>query len=1044
MSPTALGSATPPKELSKKEGGAGSSEGKTVIKENRTEKEGEVVRTKAESKRAVPSGVPATITSALAARKHHQDAIDTLDKGLEVLDAITEQLQLDAKKGELTNDLSHIASDSSMKDADIIGAMVSVFDERKKPSLEFALGVLGAKEVPAPLLERQRTQGQRAIVVAVRSRAAQKRREAKREAAAARAAKAAKAAAEKAAKEKAIREKAAARQAAREKANKAKAAAVVVAAAKLIEEKGARQIAKRKTAEEWESVKNSSGAQVAVQTKSSKLGKEATVDEIGKPAMYAPTAETSSGREGTKMAKSSDVSIEEKKAVLARKTDAVKTVEIAKKTASVTATETRKKSRSQAQSAEGTQADGVGIEKDATIEEDSDNGMVGSLKLSTSDNVSPGSESSKTKHVKNAESVTNEPRKSRFSALPPSSTGARGSKKISNITGDKSDKDQSESETKKTERIDKKSKESDAEEYAAGIEVENSEATANDATEDVDVDDDKRVTETNKRHSNSTIKQESDSGDDGEMLLARSVKRGKVTNSRVIDIGKRHGSRKRMVRATPSPSPSPLPRLTKPPKKSIQDEDIEDDDSDFEDTGLGPSLHSSSKNEVDKRSSKSAKSKADAGAIESRRARKGRFHQYRTNKGRFTSKQNASGGAKARKASHSVGETSDEDSGSEEEITRAPPKQTPQAKHKRGRKPKEIVGTPKAEAPTGDDSDKRKGSTSDKGFDLSAYQRTPREQRMSGRRTQLEDPGDAALKTSRLRRESSNLKHDDTEIQLWDRNPYMGMCYRAWEKINNFAIAIPFREPVRSDDAPGYYDVIKRPMDLRTVRNRIMNGTLTTPAEFQKDMNQIVRNAMTFNSKDSDIYDVTLLFREKMRKEVEPIVEAWKALSTGKGEDVSEKVAEVQRMANAGLRSSARYPSRRASWKPPSDRSPSPSAPAKKGRGRGRRRSGVERSDFAESEEEKPAATSTKRGSSVGRGRGRVRKSKGTDRGSVKEKDREKAKDKDKDSEKAKEKDRNQASGTRSSKRGNKHVGNVEDEPSGKRRRIGSRKYRDD
>eukprot|EP00171_Calliarthron_tuberculosum_P006539 IDg6539t1 len=72
------------------------------------------------------SGVPATITSAMAARKHHQTAVDTLDKGLEILDSIMDQLRLDAEKGELTNDLSHIASDTIINDADILGAMVSV------------------------------------------------------------------------------------------------------------------------------------------------------------------------------------------------------------------------------------------------------------------------------------------------------------------------------------------------------------------------------------------------------------------------------------------------------------------------------------------------------------------------------------------------------------------------------------------------------------------------------------------------------------------------------------------------------------------------------------------------------------------------------------------------------------------------------------------------------------------------------------------------------------------------------------------------------
>ena len=37
-------------------------------------------------------------------------------------------------------------------------------------------------------------------------------------------------------------------------------------------------------------------------------------------------------------------------------------------------------------------------------------------------------------------------------------------------------------------------------------------------------------------------------------------------------------------------------------------------------------------------------------------------------------------------------------------------------------------------------------------------------------------------------------------------------------------------------DAPDYYDIIKRPMDLKTIRARIRDGNITSIDEFERDV----------------------------------------------------------------------------------------------------------------------------------------------------------------------------------------------------------------
>lgn len=1045
-----------------------------IMKETPKTREGGRGKAKAETKRAVLSGVPATITSAMAARKHHQAVVDTLDKGLEILDSIMDLLRHDAGKGELTSDLSHIAKDPAINDADIIGAMVAVIDERKKPSLEFVLGVLGATEVPTPLLERQRTQGQRSVMLAARNRAMQKRREAKREAAVARAAKAAaeKAAREKAAAEKAAAEKARAERAAKEAAERKEAERKAAEARKAEEERKAEEAKKAEAVRGAEKIKI---MQDAASETSVKKGKGDFASE------NTPMAEKARSDDITKRLASVNAEANANKAEL-RKVEASKTVEIAKKAASAVSKVTDAKMGEASRMDVQNSNDITKVGKKEAMK-DTSSGEKPSETRKHSESDKPKLESKSTKLRRKADSTETEPKKSRFSNLStlksskpatakPSESSKPVNAKHSSSSGDTPTSKQKDN-TKAVavgDKLRKKSKNNAAKldksshpavtevvledsndlEDEASTKKDAQEAENDDSVDSNESDEKPDVDPKEKESPDLAQKQDSDSGEDAE-VFQRTVRKSKAASSRTAEKDKRLG-RKRTVRSTPSPSPSPLPRLTKPPKNTVGDDDMEDsssDDSDFVDGNLGPSLLSSGKHDgSDKINSKSARSKDSDAAKEARRNRKNRFHQYRTEKGRFTSKQNASG-TKPRKNVPKVVETSEEESESEEEITpvRPPTKQTGTAKHKasgRIRKQKGVEVSNSAKASPVQDDEKPKRRASDKNIDLSAYQRTPREQRMSGRRAQVDEPGEAAQKIGRLRRESSNLNHDNTEMQLWERNPYMGMCYRAWEKINNFAIAIPFREPVRADDAPGYFDVIKRPMDLRTVRNRVMSGALTTPSEFQRDMNQIVRNALTYNSKASDIYDVTLLFREKMRKEVDPIVEAWKALDSGKGGVVSEKVAEVQRQAKAGPRSSARYPSRRSSWKPPTERSPSPSPTVKKGRGRGRKRVGFERADTVESEEERAPPSTSKRSTGSGRGRGRGRKSKGSDRASAKEKEKSKSKDKDKHSEKDKDRGQSSSSHTRTSKRSSKNLAISEDEPSSKRRRVGSRKYRDD
>ncbi|XP_066571802.1 histone acetyltransferase KAT2B isoform X2 [Amia ocellicauda] len=66
--------------------------------------------------------------------------------------------------------------------------------------------------------------------------------------------------------------------------------------------------------------------------------------------------------------------------------------------------------------------------------------------------------------------------------------------------------------------------------------------------------------------------------------------------------------------------------------------------------------------------------------------------------------------------------------------------------------------------------------------------------------------------------------------------------------------AWPFMEPVKKTEAPGYYQVIRFPMDLKTMTERLKNRYYTTKKLFMADMQRIFTNCREYNPPESEYY----------------------------------------------------------------------------------------------------------------------------------------------------------------------------------------------
>jgi histone acetyltransferase len=66
--------------------------------------------------------------------------------------------------------------------------------------------------------------------------------------------------------------------------------------------------------------------------------------------------------------------------------------------------------------------------------------------------------------------------------------------------------------------------------------------------------------------------------------------------------------------------------------------------------------------------------------------------------------------------------------------------------------------------------------------------------------------------------------------------------------MQNHTSAWPFAQPVNRDEVPDYYEVIKEPMDLSTMEDRLSNDLYPTPQEFIRDARLIFDNCRSYNN----------------------------------------------------------------------------------------------------------------------------------------------------------------------------------------------------
>ncbi|KAI4817767.1 hypothetical protein KUCAC02_011144 [Chaenocephalus aceratus] len=74
------------------------------------------------------------------------------------------------------------------------------------------------------------------------------------------------------------------------------------------------------------------------------------------------------------------------------------------------------------------------------------------------------------------------------------------------------------------------------------------------------------------------------------------------------------------------------------------------------------------------------------------------------------------------------------------------------------------------------------------------------------------------------------------------------------QHVKSHPNAWPFMEPVKKTEAPGYYQVIRFPMDLKTMSERLKSRYYMTRKLFMADMQRIFTNCREYNPPESEYY----------------------------------------------------------------------------------------------------------------------------------------------------------------------------------------------
>ncbi|KAK4337365.1 hypothetical protein RND71_043322 [Anisodus tanguticus] len=121
--------------------------------------------------------------------------------------------------------------------------------------------------------------------------------------------------------------------------------------------------------------------------------------------------------------------------------------------------------------------------------------------------------------------------------------------------------------------------------------------------------------------------------------------------------------------------------------------------------------------------------------------------------------------------------------------------------------------------------------------------------------------------TTKIQRQKKIFKPDELRQALM---PTLEKLYRQDPE------SLPFRQPVDPDllFIPDYFDIVKKPMDLSTIKRKLDTGQYQDPWQYVEDVYLMFENAWLYNKKTSRVYKYCNKLKEVFEQEIDPVMQS--------------------------------------------------------------------------------------------------------------------------------------------------------------------------
>ncbi|XP_024946564.1 bromodomain-containing protein 4 isoform X2 [Cephus cinctus] len=98
--------------------------------------------------------------------------------------------------------------------------------------------------------------------------------------------------------------------------------------------------------------------------------------------------------------------------------------------------------------------------------------------------------------------------------------------------------------------------------------------------------------------------------------------------------------------------------------------------------------------------------------------------------------------------------------------------------------------------------------------------------------------------------------------------------HKVLESLKDHVDAWPFIDPVDEEYAPRYYSVVRRPMDLSTMEEKLEGGSYKSLSQFKRDFRLIVDNCRQYNGSDNEYTEMAVNLKEAFDRAVDRYLES--------------------------------------------------------------------------------------------------------------------------------------------------------------------------